>query len=262
MRIRICLLAILTGVLPGWAQSDPPAEVTVSDAALRAVLEDSLGLAVGAPILATDLAELTELEARDAGILDLTGLEHATGPTPSRAASRDTVQALSEPVDSLTAKETSPSWVHNRGYRLLAKVGAGIGSGVVIAGMAIGFAEATVEPKGSPHPDTHRGLGLLLFGANVGCSVGFPFGVSAPDPHDSLPVTLLAGVTPGLVGFSLLSADQQNVRIGFLLMYIGPVVGSLIASEIWRKAPQDPRVSFGMSPTPDGGPFASATLCF
>ncbi len=41
MRIRICLLTILTGVLPGWAQSDPPAEVTVPDAALRAVLEDS-----------------------------------------------------------------------------------------------------------------------------------------------------------------------------------------------------------------------------
>ena len=31
--------------------------------------------------LATELAELTELEARDAGILDLTGLEHATGLT-------------------------------------------------------------------------------------------------------------------------------------------------------------------------------------
>ena len=68
--------------LPGaWAQDDSPAEVTVPDAALRAVLEDSLGLAAGAPILATELAELTGLEARDAGILDLTGLEHATGLT-------------------------------------------------------------------------------------------------------------------------------------------------------------------------------------
>ena len=70
MRIRICLLTIAMALLPGWAQTDPPAEVTVPDAALRPVLEDSLGLAAGEPILA---AELTELEARDAGILDLTG---------------------------------------------------------------------------------------------------------------------------------------------------------------------------------------------
>ncbi len=68
--------------LPGaWAQDDSPAEVTVPDAALRAALEDSLGLAAGAPILATELSDLTGLEARDAGILDLTGLEHATGLT-------------------------------------------------------------------------------------------------------------------------------------------------------------------------------------
>ena len=67
---------------PGaWAQDDSPAEVTVPDAALRAVLEDSLGLAAGAKITESALARLTELEALDAGILDLTGLEHATGLT-------------------------------------------------------------------------------------------------------------------------------------------------------------------------------------
>ena len=81
MRIPICLLTILTSLPVAWAQTDAPAEVTVPDAALRAVLEDSLGLAAGEPIPATELAELTDLEARDAGILDLTGLEHATGLT-------------------------------------------------------------------------------------------------------------------------------------------------------------------------------------
>ena len=84
-RLWVILTWVLASIhlgLPGaWAQDDSPAEVTVPDAALRAVLEDSLGLAAGAPILATELAELTELEARDAGILDLTGLEHATGLT-------------------------------------------------------------------------------------------------------------------------------------------------------------------------------------
>ena len=59
----------------------PPRVVTVPDAALRAVLEDKLGLSAGDPIPATALGELTTLEARDAGIIDLTGLEYATGLT-------------------------------------------------------------------------------------------------------------------------------------------------------------------------------------
>ena len=82
---RILLTLVFASIplgLPGaWAQDDSPAAVTVPDAALRTVLEDSLGLSAGDPIVAAELAELTDLEARDAGILDLTGLEHATGLT-------------------------------------------------------------------------------------------------------------------------------------------------------------------------------------
>ncbi len=58
-----------------------PDDVRVPDAALRSVLQDSLGLAPGDPIPAAELARLTVLEAPDAGIVDLTGLEHATGLT-------------------------------------------------------------------------------------------------------------------------------------------------------------------------------------
>ena len=80
---RILLPLVFASIhlgLPGaWAQGDAPAEVTVPDAALRAVLEDSLGLAAGEPILATEVAELTVLGAQHKGIVDLTGLAHATG---------------------------------------------------------------------------------------------------------------------------------------------------------------------------------------
>ena len=55
-RFRILLLLVFASMrlgLPGaWAQDDAPSEVTVPDAALRAVLEDSLGLAAGDPIVA------------------------------------------------------------------------------------------------------------------------------------------------------------------------------------------------------------------
>ena len=79
----VCLVLGLTLMGPpaGWAQDNPSSVVTVPDAALRAVLEDSLGLSAGATILADELAKLTVLEATDMGIVDLTGLEHATGLT-------------------------------------------------------------------------------------------------------------------------------------------------------------------------------------
>ena len=71
----------MTGLPPGWAQDESPSGVTVPDAALRAVLEDSLDLSAGDPIPAAALSKLTVLEATDMGIVDLTGLEHATGLT-------------------------------------------------------------------------------------------------------------------------------------------------------------------------------------
>ncbi len=79
----ITLGLIYLGLSAGGAQTDPAPEevVRVPDAALRAVLEDSLGLAKGAPISAVALARLTVLEAPDAGIVALTGLEWATGLT-------------------------------------------------------------------------------------------------------------------------------------------------------------------------------------
>ncbi len=106
--IRILLPLVLTSIhlgQPGaWAQDDAPAEVTVPDAALRAVLEDSLGLAAGEPILATELAELTRLGAQHKGIVDLTGLEHATG-LRRLSLSKNEISDLS-PLAGLTGLDT------------------------------------------------------------------------------------------------------------------------------------------------------------
>ena len=48
---------------------------------LRAVIETALGVALGAPITAGEIATLTRLEASNANISSLTGLEHATSLT-------------------------------------------------------------------------------------------------------------------------------------------------------------------------------------
>ena len=55
--------------------------VYIPDANLRAVIEDKLGKASGAPITHADMASLTRLDAQNKGIRDLTGLAYATDLT-------------------------------------------------------------------------------------------------------------------------------------------------------------------------------------
>ena len=55
--------------------------VDIPDPNLRAVIETTLGKASGAPITVSDMARLTRLEAGNANISDLTGLEGATNLT-------------------------------------------------------------------------------------------------------------------------------------------------------------------------------------
>ena len=59
----------------------PPPTVHIQDANLRAVIEDSLSKASGAPITPSEMASLMRLEAPNSNISDLTGLEFATGLT-------------------------------------------------------------------------------------------------------------------------------------------------------------------------------------
>ena len=64
------LLAVLTAVT-----------VDIPDLNLRTVIETALGVASGAPIVSSETETLTHLEARNANISDLTGLEGATNLT-------------------------------------------------------------------------------------------------------------------------------------------------------------------------------------
>lgn len=102
----------------------------------------------------------------------------------------------------------------------------------------------------------------LLYSVYFGPLVGFPLGVSLADPHDSLPMTLLGSVIPPLVGISLIKYGSESIRkLGVTTMLVGPFIGSLYASEKWRKPPQG-RVAFALAPTPNGGLSAVATLRF
>ena len=94
--------------------------------------------------------------------------------------------------------------------------------------------------------------------AAIGTSVGFPLGVSAVDPYDSLPKTLLAGVIP----ISLWRMGNSVSVSGFWIASIVSVISSLTASELSRKPPQARRISVGLIPDPRGSLSAVATLRF
>ncbi|MDE3001596.1 MAG: hypothetical protein OXU79_21175 [Gemmatimonadota bacterium] len=69
------------GVFGTTCPVPPSPPVSIPDANLRAVIEDSLGKARGAEITRAEMATLTRLEAQNMEISDLTGLEFATGVT-------------------------------------------------------------------------------------------------------------------------------------------------------------------------------------
>ena len=66
---------------PGGGGGGSTGIVDIPDANLRAVIETALRKARGAPITRAEMATLTNLEARNSDISDLTGLEFATGLT-------------------------------------------------------------------------------------------------------------------------------------------------------------------------------------
>ena len=157
-------------------------------------------------------------------------------------------------IDSLSAKMEARI---NRNLRIAKKVAAGTASGGVFTFSAIGFMALTMG--GGYSGDDLAELGNFLASVAIGCSVGFPLGVTLVDPYDSLSETLFSGVIPGAIGMSLVGSGDGS---GFLVAYVGPIIGSLYASEKSRQPPQDHRVSFGLAPTLNGGLSAVAQLRF
>ena len=76
LRFTLFLLMYLTLPLTATAQV-----VSIPDPNLRAAIENALGKAPGTTITATEMATLTRLEAKNANISDLTGLQAATNLT-------------------------------------------------------------------------------------------------------------------------------------------------------------------------------------
>ena len=76
--IFICALVFYTTLFLMFPLTTSAQTVNIPDANLRAAIAKTLGKTPNARITAAEMATLTRLEAHDAGISDLTGLEFAT----------------------------------------------------------------------------------------------------------------------------------------------------------------------------------------
>ena len=183
---------------------------------------------------------------------------------PAQAVQEDSLQV----ENGEAAKPPIPLWHRIRSAgggerateRIFVKIFVGSASGVVSSAALM-----LLRPPTS-------GLAVIV-NAYHGALFGFPLGVSLADPYDSFSHTLLVGYLLGL-GVSHVNDIKADTREShpyvILLSDLGSsvalvsvaLVGSLYASEKWRKPPQDSRVSFGLSPTFNGGLSAVAQLHF
>ena len=157
------------------------------------------------------------------------------------------------------------------GKKLAAGVLGGVGGGLVGAGIAV----LEYEYQSNAGDDGIGSFFTPFFGFWGGNLVGTAVGVSAVDPQDNFLITLAGGALLGIgvpYGVIFMFADVNNETasgifgaISGLSAFLGPIVGATLASELWRKPPQDSqnsRVSLSLGPTPNGGLSAVAQLRF
>ena len=96
-------------------------------------------------------------------------------------------------------------------------------------------------------------FGAIIYGVGIGYVIGVPTGVSWIDPYDSLLYTMSGSLIGGGVGYAL--ADIYT-------FFTGPVIGSLIMSELFRKKIKVRRFSVGVAPNREGNLSAVVTLRF
>ncbi len=153
-------------------------------------------------------------------------------------------------------------------FRIGNKLMAGLGGGIAGAFLGAFIMADLYQPKGGD--DTFGRLGAAMNGLEGGYVVGTALGVSWVDMQDNFLITLAGsflglGVPVGAIDFISAKTGWKLEILAGVSAFLGPIVGATIASERWRKPPQDSqnsRVSFGLSPIPNGGLSAVTALRF
>ena len=181
--------------------------------------------------------------------------------TPAQARS----DSLSEQKEAMVKRYYTKA-DNREALRIGKKVVAGTFSSIAFT--AIGFQVVGHALSDDSYSDDGlEGYGLLYGSLYVGNLVGFPLGVSSVDPHDSLGKTLLGSGVAGLGGVGILAVavitrSEALAHLGVVVSFAAPPIVSIAMSEASRQPPESRRVSFDLSPIPNGGLSASTTLHF
>ena len=192
---------------------------------------------------------------------DAAGLSISRGsaqPLPARRV----IQSV-DPVDSLAESRGNMSTGKRVALKLIASTLGGVIGATMVAANLPCFPDDYAGDKG---PFCKSLEAASLYGYPVGIAIGVSLVGPRDRPITSLirPLVLsLGGSAVGLIGGILLANVNDDVFWPSLPVF--PIVGATLASELWRKPPQDSqnsRVSVNLGPALNGGLSAVATLRF
>ena len=139
------------------------------------------------------------------------------------------------------------------------RISSKLGSGALI-GTFSGLTFAFLGPKAA---------GGIVVGINevysvarnwlIGYTIGAAVGVTAVDPHDRFIMSFAGSVVGAAVG-TMMPGDVLWGDYTLLLpLFISPLVGATIGSELLRKTPEDSRFTIGLKPDSRGCTFAAVS---
>ena len=171
-------------------------------------------------------------------------------------------------IDRLKKMTDTLSVIDNRrqgqnstgGGRITKKLAGGVLAGFLF-GMAGGTAAAAITD--CKKDETFCELGNFVTGGWYGYVVGVPIGMNRMDPYDQFKFSLagsLIGGAASLVVFKIV--ENETAEELWPVLFISPLVGATIMSELFRKPLENRRVSIGLLPGPKGRVSAVATLRF
>ena len=163
------------------------------------------------------------------------------------------IDRLKETPDSLSVRK------ENGNSRMTKKLGCGalVGflSGIVGTGVAAAMGDCRSKDPGCF-------FAPLAIGGGIGWVVGAPIGVSLCDPHDRFTYSLAGSLMGSTVSLAVLKVDEETAQKLWPALVISPLIGAAIMSELFRKPPENHRVTIGLLPGPKGRLATVATLRF
>ena len=159
---------------------------------------------------------------------------------------------LKETTDTLSVRK------ENNPRRILGKLAGGVLGGFLF-GMAGGTAGAAIGD--CKEDESFCELENFFIGGWFGYVVGVPVGMNRIDPHDRFAYSWTGSLIGGAASLVIFT-DEETFEDLWPALFISPLVGAAIMSELFRDPPENRRVSIGLLPGPKGRVSAVATLRF